>query len=80
MNGMTAMLTTIDNPFNPFEDWDHWLAYDISHGHNCCGQVDRFAITSDSLSDSDNQLEIERAIDEIVSENVTGMYRKVVKD
>lgn len=72
------MLTTIDNPYNPFTEWDDWFAYDVSAGHNTTSFLARIIKTSDSLSEADQSLAIEHAIDEIVRENVNGLYRKVV--
>lgn len=74
----SVMLTTTDNPFNPFTQFDEWKNYDESNGYNSCGLVDRIAKTSDELSELDQQLAIERAIDEIVSLNAIGLYEKVV--
>lgn len=74
------MLTTIDNPFDPFEEFDQWYAKDILLGHNCCGLIDKFSFTSSALSDFENQLEIEQAIDSIVANDLTGLYVKVTKD
>ena len=76
---MIAMLTTIDNPFDPFEEFDQWYAYDVSRGHNCCGYLAKIAKTSDALSDNLNHQEIERAIDEICEFNINGLYKKVYK-
>ena len=77
---MTAMLTTIDNPFDPFTQFDQWYNYDVTQGYNTCSYLARIANTSSNLSDTINQLEIEAAIDEICELNLTGMYKKVVKD
>lgn len=74
---MSAMLSTIDNPFNPFEEFDKWYNYDVSKGYNCCSYLSKIAKTSDELPENLNQLEIERAIDEIVEININGMYIKV---
>lgn len=73
------MLTTVDNPFDPFTQFDEWYAFDVRAGYNTCAFLDRVAITSDALSDNDQDLALEQAIDEIVSENVLGLYRKVQK-
>ena len=73
----THMLTTVDNPFDPFTQFNEWLAYDTSFGYNTPGFLARVALTSDNLSDTDQELSLELAIDEIVNENVNGMYRKV---
>lgn len=71
------MLTTVDNPFNPFTQWDDWLRFDEAKGYNTNGMLARIAIVGESLSEADQDRAIEDAIDEIVRENVLGLYRKV---
>lgn len=71
------MLTTIDNPFNPFTHYNEWYAYDTAAGYNTTSFIGRIVKTSDDLSEADQSLAIEAAIDEIVTENVLGLYRKV---
>ena len=73
-------LTTLDNPFDPFEDFDAWFAFDVEKGYNSCSLLDRIAKTSDNLSEDLNRAEIDRAIDEICEENVLGIYKKVEKE
>lgn len=72
-----VMLTTIDNPFNPFEQFDEWLAFDLSKGYNTCNLLARIANVSDELPENLNAFFFDRAIDEIVTQNVAGIYRKV---
>lgn len=72
-------LTTIDNPFDPFTQFDEWYAYDTDRGYNSCAYLARIAKTSPDASISTNEAEIERAIDEIVSYNITGLYKKVTR-
>ena len=57
-----CMLTTIDNPFNPFEQFNEWFMFDVEKGYNSCGYLSRIARTSDQLTDEENDEEIERAI------------------
>ena len=71
------MLTTFDNPFNPFENFNEWFRFDTDKGYNSCGFVDRIARTSDALSDEENDREIERAIDEIIKYDFMNIYKKV---
>ena len=71
------MLTTIDNPFNPFTDYDRWDAYDRDMGYDTSSFLARIAITSSELSEADQDVALENAIDEIVRENVLGLYTKV---
>lgn len=72
-----VMLTTIDNPFDPFTEWDQWRRYDEDKKYYTCGYLARIAKTADDLTDEENAKEIERAIDEILSININGLYKKV---
>lgn len=74
------MLTTVDNPFDPFTRFDEWLEYDIGMGYNTASFLARIAKVSSDLSEPDQALAIQDAIDEIVEENVSGMWRKVSRD
>lgn len=70
-------LTTIDNPFDPFKQFDSWFLFDVEKGYNSCAYLDRVAHTSDQLSEEENEIEIERAIDEIIKYDLTNNYKKV---
>lgn len=70
-------LTTIDNPFNPFTQFDQWYRFDSDKGYNSSQYLDRIARTSDQLSEAENDAEIERAIDEIIKYDVLNVYKKV---
>ena len=74
------MLTTVDNPFDPFTEWDEWFAFDTRHGYQTAGLLARIVFTSDELSDADQALAIQLAIDEIVRENVSGFHKKVSRN
>lgn len=71
------MLTTVDNPFNPFTQFDAWYAYDTASGYHSLSFLARVVRTSDDMSEADQSLAIELGIDEIVRENVLGIYKKV---
>ena len=79
-NVVECMLTTIDNPFDPFDDFDKWFAYDEANGYHSCSYLANIMKTSDSFSVEDQMKEKERAIDEIVRINLNGMYKKVTRD
>lgn len=72
-----VMLTTIDNPWNPFTHYDEWFAEDRRLGYHTPALLARVTVSSNELSEYDQELDIIRAIDEIVTENVSGMHRKV---
>lgn len=71
------MLTTVDNPFDPFKNFDDWFQFDESKGYHTCSYLARIAKTSDEFSDWENDAEIEAAIDEIVAIDPFGIYIKV---
>lgn len=73
------MLTTIDNPYDPFTQWDDWYGFDSLHGYYTPAFLARITRSSDELSDQDQDLALEQAIDEIVKENVLGIYKKVTQ-
>lgn len=75
-----CMLTTIDNPFDPFTQYDEWFAYDSQHEYHSPSLLARIVGVSDELSDVEQSHSIELAIDEIVEHNVSGMHIKVSKD
>lgn len=72
-----CMLSTFDNPYNPFVDFDSWLMFDMEKGYNSCGYLARIARTSDQFSEEENNLEVERAIDEIIKYDFMNLYIKV---
>lgn len=74
------MLTTIDNPFSPFDDFSRWFAFDIAKGYNSCGLLARISNVSDRLSPIDYVEETERAIDEIIKYDPLCIYKKAVRN
>lgn len=72
-----AMLTTIDNPYNPYTHWDEWFAFDARHGYHTPSLLARLMFVTEELSEGDLAWSEDQTIDEIVSRNETGMYRKV---
>ena len=71
------MLTTNDNPYNPVTHFDEWLVFDTTKGYNTLPYLGRVVITSDELSEADQSVAIEQAIDDIIAEDELGIYRKV---
>ena len=75
-----VMLTTIDNPFDPFEDFTSWFMYDIEKGYNSCGRLMRIAKVTDEMSQKEYDEAIEEAIDELIKIDFLDIYRKVTKE
>ena len=74
-----CMLTTFDNPYDPFEQFSSWFLFDVEKGYDSCSYLGRIARTSDQLSEEENDLEVERAIDEIIQYDFRNIYKKVTR-
>ena len=77
---MMFALSTIDNPFNPFDEFIDWFMFDIEHEYNCCGYLARIIQETDEMSEIEKIKETERAIDEIIEFNPNPIYIKVAKE
>jgi len=74
------MLTTVDNPFNPFTKFDEWFAFDLNHENSATKLLGRIVVYSDELSETDQNFAIESAIDEIIREDPLLIYKKVTNN
>ena len=75
-----CMLTTFDNPYNPFDDFTLWLLYDKEQGYNTCERLARIAKISDDMSQDEIDAETDRAMDEIIFYDFLNIYKKVWQD
>ena len=73
-------LTTADNPYDPFDQFDDWSMYDHTHGWCCSELLARIAFTSSQLTDEENNHEIERAINEIIKYDFMNIYTKAKRE
>ncbi len=73
---MAFMLTTVDNPFNPETQYDDWLSFDEEKGYFSNALLARIAVTSDELSEEEQEADIDLAIDRIVLTDPTGRFCK----
>ena len=74
-----CMLTTFDNPCDPFEQFTSWFMFDVEKGYNSCSYLARIAKLTDDMTDQEVSDEIERAIDEIIQYDFANIYKKVKK-
>lgn len=75
-----AMITTPDNPWNPFTHFDEWYTWDTMMGYHSCEILARLAKTSREFSDEMNERIIDEAMNKMTSELFQGIYIKVTKD
>lgn len=59
-------ITTVDNPFNPFEDFASWYDFDMEKGYCSCQRVARLANITDDMSEVEIENETERATRRLV--------------
>ena len=75
-----CMLTTFDNPYNPFVNFSEWFMFDsVEKGYNSCSRLARVANVTDDMSEVEYNREVERAIDEIIVHDFMNIYKKVRK-
>jgi len=75
-----CLLTTVDNPYNPFENFDEWFAFDVEKGYYSCSRLMRIAKVQDDFNEVETNNEIERAIDDIIKYDFTDKYQKAEQE
>lgn len=80
MTETKVMITTIDNPFDPFDNYDEWRRYDEEKGYYTSSYLARITNITEDMSLKEEDEEIERAIDEIIALNPLGIYKKIKKE
>lgn len=80
-----CMLSTSDNPYNPFEDFDAWYAYDEALARkegraSCCSYLAKMSLESDDVSEKEDEEINEMVIDDIIALNLGGKFIKVTKN
>lgn len=73
-------ITTIDNPYDPFDQFAEWFAWDEAQGYHTCGILAKLAVISDEFSDDMNDKITEEAIDKLVNEFNGEFYKKMVRE
>ena len=67
-------ITSEDNPYDPFTQFDSWLSYDIQMGYCTCERLASIVKSlPESLTDSENNFFVNDAIDELIK---AGCYNK----
>ncbi len=74
---MASMITTIDNPYDPRQDYPSWFAWDVANGYNTCAYLARVSWVSEYLPQIVQDAQIEAAIDEIIAIHDGGLYKKL---
>jgi len=73
-------ITTVDNPYDPFENFNEWYRFDCDKGYGSCQILDRLTSVSDRMTEKEMNSELERGIDELVKADPLNIYAKVVRN
>ena len=72
------LLTTVDNPYHPADEFDKWLQFDQQHGYYTSQRLAKVQQTSVHLTDVENQRIINGIVDDFIRLDELGIYKKVV--
>ena len=68
------LLTTIDNPYNPFVDFSSWYMFDCEKGHNTSARLARIANIDCEMTQKEIDEETERAMNLIAKYDFEDKY------
>ena len=74
------MLSTVDNPFNPFDDFTSWHMFDCEKGHNTSSRIARIANIDPEMTQKEVEEEQMRAMDLIFRHDFEDKYIKVFEN
>lgn len=75
-----CMLTTFDNPYDPFEQFEEWFLFDVEKGYNTCAYMGRLSKITDDMSQKEIDEECDRVMDQIIKYDFMNIYKKVCRD
>ena len=79
MSVRTCRLSTFDNHFDPLNQFKDWMFEDNRLGHGAMSRLARVSkVSDDEFTDEENEIENERAIDQIIAYDPLNIFRKLV--
>ena len=73
-------ITTIDNPFNPFDDFTSWFMFDIEKGYYTSSKIGRLVKTFEGMTEKEEIDAIEKAIDRLIEIDPLDIYIKITRE
>lgn len=77
MTNNRCAITTIDNPYDPFEQFTQWLLFDKEKGYNSSERLARLTNFTDDMTEKEVDEETERAIDVLIAIDPLNLFVKV---
>lgn len=70
------LITTDDNPYDPFTEERQWRAFDEQKGYYTWNLIARLCLASTAMSDEEYDREVEIAIDKVINMHGGKNYRR----
>lgn len=75
------MLSLSTNPYDPWDEYGLWSNFDRHEGFDTAGFLARCLVTSEILSEPDQEADVEATIDHIMNNpSFKGLYKKLSRD
>jgi hypothetical protein len=74
------MLTTFDNPYNPFDYFTLWQMFDKEKGYDSCERLMRLANIEEGMTQLEIDTEVDRAMTVLISNDFTNTFERVTED
>lgn len=74
------MLTTTDNPFNPFEDFAQWYLFDVEKGYNTCEKLARLVKKDETMSEFQELEAVVDGINFLMKLNPFNNYKVLIEE
>lgn len=72
-------VTTFDNPYDPFDQFEEWFMFDVEKGYNTCGHLARLTKVADDMSQREESDDIEKCINRMIELDFMNIYKKVTR-
>ncbi len=73
-------ISTFDNPYDPFDNFDEWFRYDNDKGYGSCQILANLTEVFEGMTPKEFNEEMERGIDSLLIADPANLYIKVVKE
>ena len=74
------MLSTYDNPYNPFEQFTLWLMFDKEKGYDSCERMMRLANITEGMTQKEIDEETDRAMNLLIELDFTNTFTRVTQE
>lgn len=71
------MLSTIDNPYDPFEQFTLWHLFDKEKGYDSCERLMRLVDIHEDMTPQELDAATDEAMDKLIEEDVMNVFVKV---